>query len=190
MRDLLEIIAIGGSAGALEPLMHIVRSLPDAVTAPIVVVIHLVPRTPSLLPLLLQRETSRPVVEPEDKTPLAASTVYVAPPNYHMLVERNRTIALSVDEPVQYSRPSIDVLFESVARAAGIGAIAVLLSGSNSDGAEGLGLIAAAGGSVIVQSPTTAQFSEMPLAGQRRVPSALALDASDIPRHLRGTYRA
>ncbi len=180
----IELIVIGGSAGALEPLMQLLASLPSQLSMPIALVIHLLPRQPSLMPTLLSRTSARRVREPEDKEPMEANTVYVAPPNYHMLVERKRTIALSVDEPVQFSRPSIDVLFESAATAFGAKCVGIVLSGSNADGAEGLRAIAAAGGVAIVQSPETTTYDAMPRAAARAVPSAVVLPAADIAAYL------
>ncbi|MBZ0231460.1 MAG: chemotaxis protein CheB, partial [Deltaproteobacteria bacterium] len=133
----LQLLVVGGSAGALEPLLAIVGALPPALETPIAVLLHLSPRQPSLLPQLLGHVTSRRVREAEDKEPLAPGTIYVAPPDYHLLVERAGTLALSVDPPVNFSRPSIDVLFESAADAFGPGVAALVLSGSNHDGDAG-----------------------------------------------------
>jgi two-component system, chemotaxis family, protein-glutamate methylesterase/glutaminase len=180
----IELIVIGGSAGALEPLMKLLASMPPALSVPIALVIHVLPRQPSLMPTLLSRTSTRRVREPEDKEPLEANTIYVAAPNYHMLVERKRTIALSVDEPVQFSRPSIDVLFESAASAFGARCAGIVLSGSNADGAEGLRAIAAAGGIAIVQAPETTAYDAMPRAATRAVPSARSLAVEDIAPYL------
>lgn len=149
------------------------------------VVLHMQPTQPSHLTSVLGRLSSRRVREPEDKEPLAPGTVYVASPNYHMLVERTGTIALSVDELVKLSRPSIDVLFESAAAAFGRRAIGVLLSGANADGAEGLRCIAAAGGSALVQRPESAAYPVMPQAGLRALPTANTYDASEMALAIR-----
>lgn len=168
MRD-LALLVIGGSAGALEALREVLAGLPAALSAPIAVVLHQRPTQPSLVPALLARASVRAVREPEDKEPLAPRTVYVAPPNYHMLIERGGTIALSVDDPVHFSRPSVDVLFESAAAAFGRGVVGLVLSGSNPDGAEGLHRIAAAGGVALVQDPASAAHAAMPRAAARRL---------------------
>jgi two-component system chemotaxis response regulator CheB len=168
MRD-IDLIVIGGSAGALEALLELLAPLPAELTAPIAVVLHLRPTLPSMVPGLLARAVGRTVREPEDKEPLVPGTVYVAPPNYHMLIERGGTIALSVDEPVHFSRPSLDVLFESAADAFGPGVVGLVLSGSNPDGAEGLHRIAAAGGVALVQRAASAAHAAMPEAAARRV---------------------
>lgn len=186
----ISLLVIGGSAGALEPLMTIIGTLPDQLAAPVALVLHMTPRQPSLMPQLLARTSARRVREPEDKEPLELRTIYVAPPNYHMLVETDgRTIALSVDDPVQYSRPSIDVLFESAAEAFGANTAAIVLSGSNADGAEGLARIAAAGGLAIVQDPITAAHDTMPRAAAQRTRTAIALAPSDVSAHLASLCR-
>jgi two-component system, chemotaxis family, protein-glutamate methylesterase/glutaminase len=175
-----EIIVIGGSAGALEPLLDIVRALPDELAAPVAIVLHLAPRQPSQLPSLLARVTQRRVREPDDKEAVAPRTIYVAPPNYHMLIERSRRIALSVDDLVNFSRPSIDVLFESAVDAYGAGVVGLVLSGANHDGAQGLRRIADAGGASLVQTPASAAHAAMPVAALERVPSAHQLVHQDI----------
>ncbi len=173
-------LVIGGSAGSLEPLMAILAELSPTFTAPIGVVVHMLPNQPSHLTSLLARSGTRRVTEPEDKQPLEASTIYVAPPNYHMLIERGRSIALSVDEPVNFSRPSIDVLFESAADAFGKYTIGILLSGSNADGAAGLKHIADAGGIALVQRPASAAYAVMPQAALHLLPTARTYDASEM----------
>jgi two-component system chemotaxis response regulator CheB len=165
----LDIIVIGGSAGALEALLELLPAIPAELAAPIAIVLHQKPTQPSMLPTLLGRVCTRTVREPEDKEPIVPGTVYVAPPNYHMLIERSGTIALSVDAPVHFSRPSLDVLFESAADAFGPGVVGLVLSGSNADGAEGLQRIAAAGGVALVQAPASAAHATMPEAAARRV---------------------
>ncbi|MEO8841332.1 MAG: chemotaxis protein CheB [Kofleriaceae bacterium] len=166
---MIELIVIGGSAGALEALLAFVPALPDELTVPIVIVLHVGHTQKNLVPEILGNVTQRPVVEADDKQPLRAGHIYIAPPNYHLLVERTRTLALSVDEPVYYSRPSIDVLFEAAADAYGAGCAGVLLSGANEDGARGLERIAEAGGRAFVQAPLTANQPTMPAAGVRRL---------------------
>jgi two-component system, chemotaxis family, protein-glutamate methylesterase/glutaminase len=159
------VILIGGSAGALDALLAILPALPPRFGVPVVVVVHLVPNSASLVPTLLERATSLRVLEIEDKQPLMRATIHVAPPNYHVLLERDGTLALSIDEPVHFSRPSIDVMFESAARAFGSAVVAVLLSGANRDGASGLRRIVEAGGLAFVQDPSTAHHAIMPAAG-------------------------
>ena len=163
----IDLIVIGGSAGALEALLAILPGLPPSHKIPIVVVLHLAPNHPSLLPTVLAHACARPVREIEDKQQLEPAAIYVAPPNYHVLVERIGRLALSVDAPVHFSRPSIDVLFESAADALGRAVAGVVLSGANDDGARGLRRIVDAGGLAAIQDPATAAHREMPAAALR-----------------------
>lgn len=172
-----DLIVIGGSAGALDALLVVLPRLPDSLTTPIAVVLHLPAAHESLVPRLIAKASRRNVQEAEDKQRLVANTIYVAPPNYHMLVERNGTVALSVDEPVCFSRPSIDVLFQAAAIAYGASVTGVVLSGANQDGAAGLAAIHAAGGVAIVQAPETAAYPLMPASALQRVGS----DARAVP---------
>ncbi len=163
----IDALVIGGSAGALEVLMTVLPALPRDLSAAVVIVLHLAPHKPSYLRDVLSQRTALAVREPDDKEPMLPGTVYVGPPNYHLLIERNRTLALSVDDAVNFSRPSIDVLFESAAEALGPSVAGVLLTGANDDGARGLARIRASGGITVVQSPETASASAMPEAGIR-----------------------
>jgi two-component system, chemotaxis family, protein-glutamate methylesterase/glutaminase len=165
----IEAIVIGGSAGALDALLAILPGLPEQLSCPIVIVLHLPPGQRSLVPEILSRVCARAVHEAVDKTPLRDRSIYVAAPNYHLLIERNRSLSLSIDEPVQYSRPAIDVLFESAADAYGPSVAGLVLSGANQDGAKGLCQISQAGGVAIVQAPATASSPMMPEAALRRV---------------------
>ena len=165
----IEAIVIGGSAGALDALLAILPALPEQVSCPIVIVLHLPPAQPNHVPEILSRVCARAVHEAEDKAPLRDKTIYVAAPNYHLLIERNRSLSLSIDEPIHHSRPAIDVLFESAADAYGPALAGLVLSGANQDGAEGLCQIRQAGGVAIVQAPATASSPMMPEAAMRRV---------------------
>jgi len=181
------VIVIGGSAGALDGLAVILAALPATFAIPIVVVVHLAPNPPNVVPAALERATSLRVVEIEDKLPLVSASVYVAPPNYHVLLERDASLALSIDAPVHFSRPSIDVLFESAAAAFGPAVVGVLLSGANEDGALGLWHIAEAGGISIVQDPATARHAVMPMAGVAQLHTrARVLAAGKIASYLVG----
>jgi two-component system chemotaxis response regulator CheB len=162
-----EAIVIGGSSGALDALSIILPALPARFPIPIAIVLHLPPNRPSLLADMLAARCSLRVREVEDKEPVAAATVFVAPPNYHLLIERQRTFALSIDAPIHFSRPAIDVLFESAAEAYGEHLLAVLLAGANEDGARGVGRVKARGGTVIVQEPASTHAPEMPRAALR-----------------------
>jgi two-component system chemotaxis response regulator CheB len=156
-------VVVGGSAGAVDVLGALLPELPADYAVPVIVVVHLPARRTSLLPPLFAPRCALPVREPEDKQPVGPG-VWFAPPDYHLLVEADRTFSLSIDEPVRFSRPSIDVLFESAARAYTSRLLGVVLTGANDDGAEGARAIRRSGGVLAVQSPDTAIASEMPRA--------------------------
>jgi len=163
----IELIVMGGSAGALLALGSILPSLPADFPLPIALVLHVPPTKPSYLVEALRQECELRVKEAEDKEPLAPATLYVAPPNYHLLIEKRREFSLSADELVHFSRPAIDVLFESAADAYGPATLGLLLSGANEDGARGIARIQEQGGISVVQSPETASMATMPEAALR-----------------------
>jgi two-component system chemotaxis response regulator CheB len=158
-------VVIGGSAGGIDALQTI---LPRQ-TAQIawVVVLHQLAGVRSLLPAVFGHVCALPVREVVDKHTVEPGVVYFAPPDYHLFVERGGSFALSVDPPVNYSRPSIDVLFESAADVYAESVVAVLLSGANTDGARGAHAIHNAGGLVMVQTPDSATSPQMPQAALR-----------------------
>lgn len=157
-------VVIGGSAGGVKALEIILLALPKGFALPVLVVQHLHPSDCGSFALHLARVTWLPVVEPCDKARIEPGRLYSAPANYHMLVERDGTIGLSVEERVNWSRPSIDVLFESAAVAWREKVVAVILSGANTDGAKGVRAVKAAGGMTIVQDPDEAESRIMPRA--------------------------
>jgi two-component system chemotaxis response regulator CheB len=167
-----EVVAIGASWGGLAALRTVLGGLPADFGAAVVVVQHRMSAgDDELLPALLGSVTPLGVHEAADKAPLRPGLVLVAPPEYHLLVEAGE-VALSGDAPVQFSRPSIDVLFESVAAAYRERAVGVVLTGANDDGADGLAAIRRRGGVAIVQDPDDAVRAEMPRAALRAVPDA------------------
>jgi two-component system chemotaxis response regulator CheB len=175
------ILVIGGSSGGLDALLALVTLLPDTVALPIVVVLHLAPHHRSFVPELIERAGKRRAMEVEDKAVLEPGTIFVAPPDYHVLVERGGWLALSIDAPVNFSRPSIDALFESAAAAYAADVIAIVLSGANRDGAHGLACVVRAGGLAIVQDPRRAQHATMPVAARESAgPSARVLDVPEM----------
>jgi two-component system chemotaxis response regulator CheB len=176
----LQAILVGGSAGAVEVVSLLLGALPAEFATPIVVLVHLPRRRPSALAGALRGKCGLALREPLDKEPLAPSTVYLAPPDYHLLIEQGPSFALSVDEPVNFSRPSIDVLFDSAADVLGSGCAGVILSGANPDGAHGLRAIQAAGGLVAVQDPDDAAQGAMPKAALALCPEARRLSARGI----------
>jgi two-component system, chemotaxis family, protein-glutamate methylesterase/glutaminase len=158
-----EIVAMGCSAGGLRALQTILGELPQGFPAAVLIAQHRLAEVDSKLAELLQRRCQLVVLEPNDKEPIVSGQVYLAPGGYHMLAEVG-FISLSVEPPVSFARPSIDVLFESVADAYGAQAIAVVLTGANDDGAIGARAIQDAGGCVLVEDPTTAESPTLPRA--------------------------
>ncbi len=155
-------VVMGVSAGGLAAISEILSQLPTGFNLPLLVVQHVHPRQDAAIGNLYNNICPLPVKEAEDKEEIAPGCVYFAPPNYHLLVERSGTVALSADEKVNWARPSIDVLFESAVYAWGGQLVGIILTGANNDGARGLKLIRAAGGYTIAQDPTTAEYPEMP----------------------------
>jgi len=180
----IEAIVIGASAGGVEAVGTLLQQLPQPYAPSLMVVIHLPADRPSLLAEIFQARCSLPVREALDKEHVEAGTVYVAPPGYHLLVEASRTLALSLDAPVAFSRPSIDVLFESAAAAYGDRVLGVVLSGGNSDGAAGLAAIRAAGGRGWVQEPADALAAAMPMAALDTAGADLVLPLRDMALRL------
>lgn len=160
----IEAIVIGASAGGVEALLSILGPLRQGFALPIIVVLHLPDERRSHLAEVFARRVSLPVLEATDKTPVEAGTLYFATPGYHLSVERDRSFSLSLEDRVHYSRPAIDFLFESAADAYGAKLAAVLLTGANQDGAEGMSQVKQHGGLTIVQDPGEAQVATMPQA--------------------------
>ena len=177
-------VAIGGSAGGFVALRTILTALPAELPFPLLVVLHQLPGRTSLLPGLIATISKLHVSECLDKEQVVASTIYVAPPDYHLLVERGGSIALSMDEPEHFSRPSIDVLFETAAAAYRDRLVGVLLSGASEDGARGLEEIHRAGGRAIVQDPQSAEVARMPAAAIARCRPDAILPPQGIGEYL------
>ncbi len=158
-----KLVVVGTSTGGLNALQMLLPALQQEFSCAVVVVQHRGKEPGSQLRDFLQRSSPLPVKEPEDKEPILGGQVYLAPRDYHLLVERGN-FALSTEAPVYFARPSIDVLFESAADAHGETVVGVILTGANGDGARGLAKIKSAGGTAIVQEPASAQASAMPEA--------------------------
>ncbi len=173
-------MVIGASAGGIDALMQLLPGLPGALRVPIVVVLHLPPGHQSLLADVFASRVALPVCEALDKQPLEAGTIYFAPAGYHLLMEADRTFALSCDAPEHFSRPAIDVLFESAADALGPLLAAALLTGANDDGAAGLAYVARQGGLTVVQNPDEAQMPDMPRAALERLAPDFVLHLAAI----------
>jgi two-component system, chemotaxis family, protein-glutamate methylesterase/glutaminase len=172
------VVGIGTSWGGLAAMTKLLGGLPADFSLPVVIVQHRGKDSDRLLSELLQDTTEMRVCEVEDKEPLVPGTVHIAPANYHVLVDAGY-LSLTVEEPVRFSRPSIDVMLSSAADTYGSGAIGVVLTGANEDGARGLSHIVKRGGRALVQDPKTAEIPIMPVAAMKAVPSAevLPLDA-------------
>ncbi len=181
-------VVIGASAGAIEALGVILPALPADFPWPILIVVHVPSHCQSLLAELFKNRCQLLVKEAEDKETICPGTIYFAPSDYHLLVEPDFTLSLSSDEPVLYSRPAIDVLFQSAADAYGDGLIGIILTGANSDGAQGLRAVHAAGGNALVQDPATAQAATMPRAALAACPAARAATLDEIVTLLQSTF--
>jgi two-component system chemotaxis response regulator CheB len=180
-----ELIAVGTSLGGLHALTQILAGLPPGLPVPIVIVQHrAVSQDGGGLPQLLQDATGLRVVEADDKMELEPGTVYLAPADYHLLVEQRGFLALSTDGAVRSARPSIDVLFQTAADAYGAGLLAVLLTGASADGAEGLVSVKARGGRAVVEDPVTAECGTMPAAALAATAVDYVLPLSRIGEHL------
>ena len=159
-----EAIVIGMAAGGMRALATILPHLPEDFSFPVMVVQHIAPDSDGFLAVHLNNLSRVRVKEAFDKEPIRPATVYLAPPNYHLLVERDRTLCLSVDERVHFARPSIDVLFQNAADVYAERLVGVVLTGANTDGSQGLKHIRHNGGLTIVQDPSTAESPCMPSA--------------------------
>lgn len=173
-----ELVVIGTSAGGLTALEVILGALPATFSLPIVLVQHRSTES-ELLCEVLQARTELEVREVLDKEPIQPGVVYIAPPDYHVLVDEGE-LSLSSDEPVRFARPSIDVMFLSAADAYGSRTIGVVLTGANGDGSEGAQRIEARGGVVIVQDPATAEVRRMPAAAIEATKAPLVLPVERI----------
>jgi two-component system chemotaxis response regulator CheB len=180
---LYSIVAIGTSWGGLMAVSKLLSGLPAEFPIPIVVVQHRGKDSDRLLSQLLQDATPLTVCEIEDKDVLEPGKVHVAPADYHVMIERGY-LSLTVEEPVRYSRPSIDVMFTSAGDTYGKEAIGVVLTGANEDGSRGLAHIAKRGGKALIQSPKTAEIPIMPEAAARAVPTAEVLPLLQIGKRL------
>lgn len=183
-------IVIGASAGAVEALLTILPALPKDYPLPIFIVVHVPPDRRNVLAPLLEARGQITVKEGEDKEPVIGGVVYIAPSDYHMLVEEDFSISLSSDELVNFSRPAIDVLFESAADAYGPGLMGVILSGANQDGAAGLAKVAKFGGTMIVEDPAGAFAPQMPGFALAACPTAKVVPLKSIASRLQAWVTA
>ena len=180
IREKCNALIIGGSAGSLDALLEIFPALSNEINFPIILVTHRKPGNDSLLTDLLQNRTGLRVREVEEKEKILPGTVYIAPADYHLLLEQNETFSLDYSEKVNYSRPSIDVTFQSAAEVFKDGLVCILLSGSNADGVEGLKAANNSGGLVVVQNPDTAIMPYMPQQALNSLKNSVVLNAFDM----------
>ena len=175
-----EAVVVGASAGAVEALSALLPALPADFAAAMLIVVHLPPARKSMLPELFRSKCRLRVTEAEDKEPIQRGRVYFAPPGYHMLVEAGKTLSLASDDPVLFSRPSIDVLFESAADAYASRLAAIILTGASQDGANGLAAVLRAGGQGLILRPKLAYAATLPEAAIARCPEATVLSLAEI----------
>lgn len=177
-------IVIGASAGGIQALRKILSLLPDNYSHAIIIVLHISAAHRSTLPEVFKGIVNLPVKEAQEKEDILSGTIYFAPPGYHLLIESDHTFSLSNEEPVYFSRPSIDVTFESAAYVYGKGLTAILLTGASQDGAMGLKKVKELGGSTIIQDPKSAEHSEMPRSGIPYVDPENIMTLDQISKHL------
>ncbi|MDD5247479.1 MAG: chemotaxis protein CheB [Rhodocyclaceae bacterium] len=163
-RGRFQAVVIGVSSGGVQALKRLLGQLPADFPLPILIVQHISPDAGNGMAKLLDQLCAIRVKEADEQERVLPATVYLAPPNYHLLVERDGLLALSADAPVSFARPSVDVLFESAAAVFGAGLIGIILTGANYDGSRGVQRIKAHGGVVVVQDPADAETPQMPLA--------------------------
>jgi two-component system, chemotaxis family, protein-glutamate methylesterase/glutaminase len=175
---------IGGSAGSLDVLLKVLPSLDLLLSFPIIIVLHRKPGTDNVLTGLLSSKTKLPVKEVEEKEKINPSTIYIAPSDYHLLIENNKTFSLDASEKVNFSRPSIDVIFQSAAEVYREDLVCLLLSGSNNDGIEGLKKVKENGGMAIIQNPLSAAVSYMPQQAALHVNIDEVLEIEDIAPYI------
>jgi len=179
-----ECIVIGGSWGGIEAVSTILEQLPERFPLPIVVVLHQHRKAGSHIPEIFGRKCALNVKEADEKEILEPGNVYIAPPNYHLLIEKDRSLSLNIDKRVHFSRPSIDVTFISAAESFRDGLIGILLTGANQDGAEGVLHVKRCGGLAIIEDPDSAKVSTMPQSALNLTRVDQILNIQDIPDFL------
>lgn len=182
------VVVIGASAGGVAALQIVLGALPASLPVPVLVVLHLPRDRSSRIADVLAPYCALTLREAEDKQPLQAGTVTFAPPDYHLLVEDAQAIALSMDEPVLFSRPAIDPLFESAAVVFGTRVLAILLTGASSDGTDGVAAVRAAGGQAWLQCPEEAEASLMPASALQHAGADAVLSLELMCRRLKELF--
>ena len=177
-------LIIGGSAGSLDVILKILPDLEATLSFPIIIVLHRKSGKDSLLTDLLSARTKLKVKEIEEKEKIQPSTIYIAPPNYHVLLENNKTFSLDASEKINFSRPSIDVTFESASEVYGENLVCLLLSGANADGTLGMQKVAGNGGKILVQDPTSATSPFMPKNALDYLKKVIILDPEEMATYI------
>jgi len=180
MTNNCDLLVIGGSAGSLDIILNVLPDLRLDLPFPVIIVVHRKVSYDSLLANLLNAKTQLFVQEAEEKDTITAGNIYIAPADYHLLIENDHTISLDFSEKVNYSRPSIDVTFDTAADAYRSKLVCLLLSGASADGTQGLKTAKKYGGRVIVQNPNTAKSAYMPETAIAEVEVDIIVDAADI----------
>lgn len=177
---MIEMIVIGTSAGGVDMLKKIAPAFAKSGFVKCAIVIHMSPNGPNLIPSLMADDCAFKVKEAEPGEPMEPDTIYIAPPDYHICLEPNHIVTLSNEEPLNFSRPSIDVLFDSAAYAYGKRTLGILLTGANNDGATGLKTIQNAGGKTVIQKPEEAEWNVMPQSALEIMKPDLILSTKEI----------
>lgn len=180
MRSDIKMVVIGGSAGSLQVILKILEYIKPGFTIPVLLVLHRNASYPSPLEELVIQKTMLKVREVEEKDPIETGHVYICPPDYHVLIEKEKTFSLDDSEKVNYSRPSIDVVFRSASDAYGENLVCILLSGANADGADGLRYTKKNGGLTIIQDPEEAEVPYMPQEALKRLKADHVLNSHEI----------
>lgn len=179
-----KVVLIGGSAGSLEVLLQLVPKLRKKIPFALVIILHRKYTDDNMLEELLAMKTAIPLQEVEDKAPLREGFLHIAPADYHLLFENNGLLSLDTSEKINYSRPSIDVSFESAAEVYQDGVTAILLSGANADGTNGLKTVQQNGGTAIIQDPETAEMPYMPQNALENMTPDYVMDINGITQFL------
>lgn len=182
-------IVIGGSAGSFQAVLHILESLPKNFSLPIILALHRLKHVRSGLAESVSLTSHKRIIEPYDKQKIEMNSIYIAPSNYHLLVDFDSTFSLSTEDAVEFSRPSIDVLFASAAQVYKDQLIAILLSGANKDGAQGMKVVKQCGGTVIIQDPKEAEVSIMPKSVIDIVRPDIIMETEDIITFLKNMMK-
>lgn len=179
-----QIVVIGASAGGIPAIQAILSGLPTDFMPPIIIVLHRLKNTDTSLKSVFESYTNIKIKEADDKEYIRPNTIYLAPANYHLLIEDDKRLSLTYSEMVNFSRPAIDITFDCAADVYKYDAVGILLTGANKDGAEGLRAIENVGGKVIVQDPSEAAFKVMPTAGIDACKNPAILFINEIAPHL------